>query len=139
VTGSIALVQFSKYALVGIASNVVLYIAYIGLTYIGMGHKLAMTLLYAAGVAQTFAVNRAWTFSHRGRYERTFIRYCLAYLFGYLTNLGALYLLVDLLRYPHQIVQGMMIILLAVMLFLIQRHWVFRTNGSTTATMSSSS
>ena len=45
--------QFVRYALVGLAANFVLYLAYLALTWLGMGHKTAMTLLYALGVLQT--------------------------------------------------------------------------------------
>jgi hypothetical protein len=37
-----------------------------------------------------------------------------------------LYVLVDRHGYPHQLIQGAMIVLLAMMLFLAQKFWVFR-------------
>lgn len=118
--------QFVKYALVGLASNGLLYLAYLLLTGLGLGHKTAMTLLYALGVLQTFVFNRGWTFGHRGRASHAFVRYVAAYACGYALNLGALLLLVDRLGFAHEAVQGLMILALAVMLFLLQRFWVFR-------------
>ena len=58
--------QFLRYAFVGLSSNLVLYLAYLGLTALGMGPRLAMSILYAVGVTVTFAVNRRWSFSHDG-------------------------------------------------------------------------
>ena len=118
--------QFVRYALVGLASNALLYAAYLVLTRIGAEPKLAMTLLYAAGVAQTFVFNKRWSFRHGGLHGPAFVRYCAAYAFGYVVNFLALLLLVDQLRYPHQLVQGVMIVLLALMLFALQKFWVFR-------------
>ena len=120
--------QLSRYVVVGLASNSIGYLLYILLTYIGMGHKSAMSLLYAVGVAQTFYFNRSWTFGHNGVVSHTLLRYIAAYAFGYTLNLVALMLLVDRWGWPHLWVQGMMIFLLAGMLFLLQRYWVFRSN-----------
>lgn len=119
--------QLIRYGIVGVASNAVGYLLYLGITAAGMEHKLAMTLLYAMGVAQTFIFNKRWSFGHGGAHGPAFLRYCLAYSIGYLLNLAALFVLVDKLGYPHQIVQGAMILTLAVMLFLLQKFWVFRS------------
>jgi putative flippase GtrA len=117
--------QFFRYAVVGFASNAILYLAYLALTAGGLGPKTAMTALYIAGVLQTFLFNKRWTFSHGGENRAPFIRYLVSYLFGYLFNLAVLLVLVDWMCWPHQIVQGAMIIILAVVLFLLQKYWVF--------------
>ena len=119
-------VQFFRYVVVGLASNAVLYAAYIALTEFGVEAKLAMTLLYLAGVAQTFVFNKRWSFRHGGTHAPAFVRYCAAYAIGYAINFVVLLLLVDRLGYPHRIVQGIMIVCLAVMLFVLQKFWVFR-------------
>ena len=120
--------QFIRYGIVGLLSNGLLYLAYLLLTTVGMGPKLAMSLLYALGVAQTFFFNKSWTFRHRGLYGPTFVRYCSSYGLGYLVNLLVLLVLVDIMSFPHQIVQGVMILLLAAMLFTLHKFWVFRAD-----------
>lgn len=120
--------QFLRYAIVGLASNLVLYFAYLGLTMLGVGPKTAMSVLYVLGVAQTFLFNRAWSFGHGGALHGAFARYVASYGFGYLFNLVVLWVAVDHMGLPHQIVQGIMILTLAVMLFLLQKFWVFRPN-----------
>jgi putative flippase GtrA len=42
-----------------------------------------------------------------------------------MVNWCVLYLLVDLAGWPHQLIQGAMILLLAAALFLLQKFWVF--------------
>lgn len=122
--------QFSKYALIGLGSNLVLYATYLLLTKLGVEHKLAMTLLYWTGVLQTFIFNRNWTFGHRGAMGRPFVRYVLVYLVGYVVNFLALLIFVDHLGYPHQIVQGIMIAVVTVIVFLLQKYWVFLAHGA---------
>ena len=118
-------IQFIKYAIVGLISNGLLYFVYLLITAYGLGHKTAMTLLYVLGVLQTFIFNKKWTFANHGAISTSFFRYCLSYALGYLVNLLALYYFVDNLSFPHEIVQGIMILFNAVMLFLLQKFWVF--------------
>ncbi|MDO5674707.1 MAG: hypothetical protein Q4G66_07305 [bacterium] len=47
-------IQGARYIIVGVVSNAVLYACFIVLTGVGVGHKTAMTILYVAGVLQTF-------------------------------------------------------------------------------------
>lgn len=126
--------QFLRYATVGLASNLILYLVYLGLTAAGFGHKTAMTLLYVTGVLITFVANRSWSFEHRGLVHTAFVRYVIAYLLGYLLNFMLLWFAVDRLQFPHQGVQAMAVVLVAVCLFLMHRYWVFAPamrNGAT--------
>ncbi len=118
-------IQFIRYALVGLVSNAIAYLIYILLTYIGLGPKLAMSLTYCIAVLQTFVFNKRWSFRFGGALAPALVRYALAYAIGYVVNLLALILLVDQAGLPHQWVQGVMILFIAVLLFLAQRYWVF--------------
>ena len=117
--------QLMRYIVVGVTSNLLLYLAYIGLTTFGLGHKTAMTLLYVTGGLLTFFANRAWSFNHRGSGRSALARYFVAYVLGYLFNLALLWLFVDRLHQPHQLVQAAAIVLVAVSLFLMNKFWVF--------------
>ncbi|MCM8920925.1 MAG: GtrA family protein, partial [Candidatus Thiodiazotropha sp.] len=66
--------QFIRYAMIGIGSNLVLYIAYLLMTSLGVGHKTAMTIIYGVGILQTFLLNRYWTFNHQGQIHTALIR-----------------------------------------------------------------
>lgn len=117
--------QLFRFALVGLSSNVVLYLLYVLLTGLDLGHKTAMTLLYILGVLQTFLFNRRWTFRYQGRMPKALLRYLTSYGFGYFFNLVILIIMVDRLGLPHQIVQGILILITARLLFLLQKYWVF--------------
>ena len=94
-----------------------------------MGHKVAMSICFALGVVQTFFFNKNWSFSYRANGIGTFLRYVAAYGSAYMINLVALIVLVDTLNFPHRLVQGLTILLLAGYLFLLQRMWVFSDKG----------
>ena len=118
--------QGLRFGIVGLASNAVLYLLYLLLTTVGVGHKTAVMLLFAVGTLQTFVFNKRWTFGHRGLPHAFFVKYVTIYSLAYLLNLASLLLFVDHLDFPHQIVQGVMILIAALMLFLLQKFWVFR-------------
>lgn len=122
--------QMIRFGMVGFFSNILLYLLYLLFTGMGVGHKTAMTLLFVAGALQTFVINKRWTFEYKGIIRTTLVKFLLAYFFSYSLNLAALYLFVDYLDYEHQIVQVMMIVILAVVLFILQRYWVFRDSDS---------
>lgn len=118
--------QLFRYAVVGLASNLALYLAYLLLTYIGIGYKSAMSLLYAVGTSLTFVFNRNWTFGHDGHITKAFVGYVSIYAMGYLFNLLALYILVEKIGFAHQWVQGVLIFVVAILLFTLQKLVVFK-------------
>ena len=121
----IAAKQFMRYVFVGLVSNAFLFGIYSLLTGYGMGPKLAMSLLYFLGVIQTFVFNKHWTFRFNGSATPALKRYAMAYALGYLINFSALILLVDEMGLSPLWVQGMLIVVIALVLFLAQRYWIF--------------
>jgi putative flippase GtrA len=118
--------QLIRYGFVGVVNNVVIYIIYLLITYLGVEPKTAMSLMYLTGASIGFVVNRSWTFGHRGDFFGAAMRYVLAHIFGYLLNFMILYIFVDRLGYGHQWVQAVAIIVVAGFLFLFFKYFVFR-------------
>jgi len=117
--------QFVRYATVGLASNGLAYVLYLGLTSVGVGHKLAMSLIYGASALQTFFFNKKWAFQFSGAMSPALARYVIVYALGYIINFLALWLLVDVAGFAHQWIQAVMIVVVAMILFGVQRYWVF--------------
>ena len=117
---------FARFATVGIASNALLYVLYLVLSVaLGMQPVLAATVGWVVGVATSFLLNRSWTFGDSGPRTPTFLRYVLLYGTAYLLNMLLLLLLVDRAGLPHQLVQGVLIVVFGLTLFLGQQFWVF--------------
>lgn len=117
--------QFFFYAFFGVALNVAGYILYLCLTTYGLDPKVAATIGFPIGVAAGFLLNRRWTFGVGDRFSDSASRYVSAYVIAYAVNIAGLYLFVDVLRYPHQIVQIILILLIACGLFAAQKFWIF--------------
>ena len=118
--------QLVRYGLVGIASNLSIYLVYLLITFLGLEAKAAMTLVYFIGATIGFIGNRKWTFDHQGDAHGAAIRYVIAHALGYLINFLLLLGLVDHLGYPHQLVQAFAIVVVAAFLFVTFKLWVFR-------------
>ena len=118
--------QLFRYGMVGISTNLALYLLYLMITYLGIEPKSAMTLVYIAGVILGYIGHRNWTFGHKGAMLGSGARYFIAHLIGYLINFLILLTFVDKLGYAHQWVQAAAIIVVAMFLFLAFRYFVFR-------------
>lgn len=124
--------QLLSYALIGVLTNVSGYAVYLLLTYLWDSPKVTMTLLYLVGASIGFLANRRFTFRHDGHIGSTGVRYLLVQVAGYLLNLVLLLLFVDWSGFPHQIVQAIAIVVVAIFLFIMLRVFVFTPLSSGT-------
>lgn len=127
-----SLLQLIRYGLIGIGSNLAIYLLYLLVTHLGLDPKSAMTVLYISGATVVFFVNRTWTFAHTGALIQAGAKYALMHFFGYLLNLFILFTFVDRLGFPHQVVQAVAIILVAGILFVAFKYFVFAKRESCT-------
>ena len=117
--------QLIRYGLVGAATNLAMYAAYLLITYLGVEPKKTMTLLYVIGASIGFIGHKKWSFAHSGNATKAAARYTIAHLSGYLLNWLILFIFVDRLGYAHQFVQGVTIFIIAGFLFLVFKYFVF--------------
>lgn len=117
--------QILRFLVVGVVLNLSLYAAYLVLSARIGNTKVAMSVTFSVGAVLGFLANKAITFRHRGKSLAALVKYGAFYGILYSVNLISLIVFADLLRLPHQLVQGMMILILPVIAFFVQRFWVF--------------
>lgn len=117
--------QLFRYVILGLLSNASGYFIYLLITSLGAGPKKAMTGLYLIGATIGFIGNRQWTFSYRGGITSSLARFGIAHLLGYFLNLALLMIFVDRFGYPHEWVQAIAILVVALFLFILFRLFVF--------------
>jgi len=118
--------QLFRYGLIGITTNLIGYSVYLLLTSLGNTPKITMTVLYVLGANISFFANKKITFRYTGNVLGSGTRYTITHLFGYLLNFLILMIFVDKLGYPHQLVQGIAIFVVAGFLFVCFKTFVFR-------------
>jgi len=102
---------------------------YLLVTWLGVPPKIAMTVLYLVGASLGYIGNRQWAFSYGGSLWRSSMKYLVVHFGGYILTYSLLYIFVDEIGFPHQLVQAAAIIVVAIYLFLFLNFFVFRTQN----------
>ena len=118
--------QLVRYLLIGVTSNLIGYLTYITLTWLHIGPKIAMTMVYITGASIGYFGNRLWTFPSSGKVTSAMLKYGLAHTLGYVVNFFILYIFVDQLFFNHLFVQAIAIFVVASFLFVISKNFVFK-------------
>ena len=122
---STTLMQLTRYGITGILNNFLGYLIYILITFLWLDPKVAISLFYPIGAVTAYIGHSKYSFAYQGNRTAALIRYSLAYFSGYGVNLMMLFILSDKLKCPHQIVQAIAIPLVAIVLFLMLKYFVF--------------
>ena len=99
------LARAGRYAIVGTASNGLLYLLYIVLTTLGIAPEPASVALYCLGVIGTYFANRQWSFSGARAHTWAAPRYVATYLGGLVMQVVVLAIGYRILAAPHQLAQ----------------------------------
>jgi len=117
--------QIIRYGAVGLTLNLFGFSIYLFVTWLGMEPKFAITVFYPLVVLYGYIANRNFTFTDKGGFLSSGIRYFIAYFLGYCINFVILLILVDYLGYAHQWVQAGSIFVVAGFLFFALKFFVF--------------
>ena len=117
--------QLLRFGVVGVGVNASLFYVYLALVNLAFAPKLAMTLMYLAGLTAGFVLNRRWAFASTGQARRQALLYWAIGAAGYSLNLAVLALCVDGLGWHHGWVQAVMMVAVAGLNFALNKYWVF--------------
>ena len=117
--------QVARYGIVGVAVNITGYLVYLLLTWLWLDPKTAISLTYPVGATIGYFGNSHYVFSYNGSKISGVLRYVIAHVIGYLANFSLLYIFVDRFFFPHQLIQGIAIIVVGGILFLLFKYFVF--------------
>lgn len=120
------IIEFCRYSVIGISTNLMCYFLYLILTNQQFEPKKSMTFVYLLGVIISIFANGKWTFSNKIPISILFTRAFIIYLLGYLINFLLLLLLSDRYHYPHQWVQLIAIMAVALFIFFSFKLLVFK-------------
>jgi putative flippase GtrA len=122
---TLSLRRVLRYGIVGVLNNLLGYLIYLLITWLWFDPKIAVTLMYPIGALTSYFGHSRYSFSYKGRTLPGIFRYTTAHIAGYGLNIGMLYIFSDLLRYPHQLVQAVAIVVVACVLYLLFNYFVF--------------
>lgn len=122
--------QSLRYIVVGLSVNILGYLIYLFVTYLGGEPKVTMSVMYGVGVVVGFFCHRNLTFASDGCVIASGIKFLLTHIVGYLINLSLLIVMVDKFGFSHQWVQAVAIVVVAIFLFIAFKFYVFRDVAS---------
>lgn len=114
-----------RYGIVGLFNSLLGYLIYLAITWAWLDPKVAITIMYPIGALTAYFGHAKYAFSYQGATVGGMVRYVMAHVIGYATNIGILYIFADLLGYPHQLIQAVAIVTVAGVLYLLFRNFVF--------------
>lgn len=117
--------QALRYGIAGALNTILGYVVYLLMTFFGLDPKAAVSILYPVSAATGYFAHFKYSFASRRGHGSAAIRYAVAHCVGYGVNVGMLYVFADRMRLPHQVVQAAAIFVVAGILFLLFRYFVF--------------
>ena len=87
-----------RYSVVGVASNLAVYIVFVVFIWLGLSAIWAAGLCYGIGLTISYVFNRRWSFESTATHRADLMKFCFAYGVGLLATLAFITLLTMFLR-----------------------------------------
>jgi putative flippase GtrA len=126
-SGSGSVLQFVKFAVVGVLNSAIHYLVFWFLySFSGTQYLIASIIGYVAGMANSYILNRKWTFGSRNqKLLPELSRFVAVNLIALGANLGLLYLLVSAGNMAPQWAQLLAIVASTLVNFVLNKLWTF--------------
>ncbi|TYQ15466.1 UNVERIFIED_CONTAM: putative flippase GtrA [Acetivibrio alkalicellulosi] len=122
--------QVIKFGIVGVSNTLVDTIVYwTAIEFMGINYQIAQILGYSFGIANSFLLNKIWTFKDSGKNKKTteqLVKFVIINIVSLSLTLLALTLLVDTLGLDKLIAKLIVIVIAQIVNFLGYKLWVFR-------------
>lgn len=116
-----------KFLVVGVANTLVgLAVIYLCKWLFVFGDVLANVCGYAVGLAVSFALNRNWTFRHRGRVNQALVRFLAVFVVAYVCNLVVVLALIRHWGVNAYLAQALGIVPYTLVSYLGSRYFAFK-------------
>ena len=120
------LLQMVKYGLVGLsATSIHAAMLFFLVEKWGVGPVLASVPAFLTALVVSFLINHHWTFVVKGGYGRYFSKYAAISVAGLILNIAIMYGTVSLMHQSYVVGLWVVIILVPLFSFLLQRYWTF--------------
>lgn len=114
-----------RFIVVGLQSNLLYYLVYLGLTGVGVGAKVAASVVYVGGIMYSYVWSKNLVFIRRPLPRFVFARYVAVYACAWAINMLLLEIFVSRLSFDHRMVQAVLIVANGFCLFFALRQFVF--------------
>jgi len=118
--------QFAKFSVVGVSNTLISLISYVLAVKAGVPYMLASIAAFSLGALNGYTLNRIWTFRTGAFASSGLIRYATVQAIGLMANAAMLAALVEGARVDRIAAQALVLPLVSVLTFGLNRSWAFR-------------
>lgn len=119
--------QLFKYGIVGIVNTIItLATIFILMELLKVNYIVSNLVGYGLGFANSFIMNKLWTFESRGRLPREIVFFILIFLVSYALQLILLVILKEKLGIAAEISQVMAMVFYTIISFIGNKRFTFR-------------
>jgi putative flippase GtrA len=123
--------QFSRFLVVGVFNTFLGYCVIFACMYWArMSPEASNVTGYAIGLVASYLLNKNYTFNSRRRQGSEIIRFLVVFIIAYASNLAALSILIHRVGVHEGISQILAGIIYVIASYLMNKHYVFRTNDT---------
>jgi putative flippase GtrA len=116
--------QFVKFAIVGLANTLITFLAYTILVYLQVDYRIANVIGYVLGVINSYRLNKSWVFKVEGSYNQL-LKFIMVNLITLGINTILLYMLVDKYFIDKIFAQIIVIPVTMMVNFVLNKLWTF--------------
>lgn len=123
--------QFTKFCIIGVTNTTLDVVVYWMLTRgLGLYYIAAAVLSFVVVITWSFYANRRWTFRSNGpSYRSQYVRFFAVNSLSFVCNIAGFYVLVEYGGWLDLIAKVIMVAVVAVFNFSLNRWWTFRVRG----------
>jgi putative flippase GtrA len=122
--------QLVRYGVVGISNTLVFLAAYALCVHFGVWYIAASAIGYTLGAINGYVLNRRWTFrATQLSHTASASRYAIVTIAAALGNVGLLYVFVDGIGVDRIVAQVIVILIVQLLTFVVNRAWSFAHRG----------
>lgn len=117
---------FPKYALVGILGTITHFaLLFVFVEWFAIAPLPATSLAFVWVGLQSYALSINWVFESDNSHATSFPRFIIVSLVGFFSNLGIMYLLINILGVWYLAAQAVTVLIIPPMNYLMNRYWTF--------------
>ena len=121
-----AFIQFIKFSMVGVLNTAVFYAGYFLLLRLGVFYPVALTVATTVGIANSYVLNRIFTFKSKEKVFSQKIKFVAVYAIQWLFNLLAVVILVQWMSFSPEIAGLIALVPSVCISFFGHKFWTFR-------------
>ncbi|MRN79352.1 GtrA family protein [Brucella sp. 10RB9210] len=121
----IVISQLAKYGLVGIVNTTITFVIVIILSAVGLNPYMSNAIGFAAGLLNSYFMNKAFTFKVISHISGDIIKFLYAFFIAYIVNIVVLHFLLKFTTENNTLCQLIAMFTYNVAFFVMMKSWVF--------------